>query len=120
MNIQHEIHPNGIPVIQISGRLAGQETRKIREKLQPIINTSSALVFDCSKLEYIDSSGLGVLLKELKLAISRNGDLRLAGLLVKVQMMLEITRADKIFKIYPTVDEAVASFNSNTLQSEGM
>ncbi len=120
MNIKHVIHTNGIPVIQISGRLAAQETRKIREKLQPLINVSSTLVIDCSKLEYIDSSGLGVLLEGLKLAISRQGDLRLAGLLAKVRMMLEITRADKVFKIYPTVDEAVDSFNRNTLQSEGM
>ncbi len=118
MDIKHEIYPNGIPVIQIHGRLAGLETRKIRETLQPLIKVSGKLIIDCSRLEYIDSSGLGVLLEGLKMAISRKGDLRLAGLLAKVQMMMEITRADKIFNIYPTVDEAVVSFNSNNLQSE--
>jgi anti-sigma B factor antagonist len=111
---------NNVQILKLTGRLAGAEVRNIQKILTDHLKTSNNLIVDCSELEYMDSSGLGALIFGLKSAMARGGDLRLATILAKVKMMLEITRADKIFKIYPTVDEAVASFETTITTSEGV
>jgi anti-anti-sigma regulatory factor len=42
---------------------------------------------------------------------SIEGDLRLAGLTARARSILEVTRLDRIFQIYPQAAQAVASFN---------
>jgi anti-sigma B factor antagonist len=120
MEVEHQTHNNNVQVLKITGRLAGSEVKKIQQGLPIHLKSSNKLIIDCSELEYMDSSGLGALISGLKLAISQKGDLRLACILTKVRMLLEITRADRIFKIYPTVDEALASFETNNVQNEGV
>jgi len=111
---------NSVQILKLTGRLAGAEVRATQEMVTDYLKRSNKLVIDCSELEYMDSSGLGALIFGLKSAMAQGGDLRLATLLAKVKMMIEITRADKIFKIYPTVDEAVASFDRTITTSEGV
>jgi len=110
MKTQLSERDNNVQVLKITGRLAGEEVRGIQKKLPVYLTASNKLVIDCSELEYLDSSGLGALISSLKSAISGGGDLRLASVPNKVRMMLEITRADRIFRIYQTVDDAVSSY----------
>jgi anti-sigma B factor antagonist len=65
------------------------------------------VVIDLSDVEFIDSAGLGLMIAVLKRVSERGGDLKIAGLQKKVRMVLEITRAHKVFDIFDSVDEAV-------------
>ena len=65
------------------------------------------VVLDCDGIDFIDSSGLGVLIAVLKRVTEHGGDLKLARLPKKVRMVFEITRAYKIFQICDTVEEAL-------------
>lgn len=120
MNIEVHSRDNNIQVVQLAGRLAGDEATNTHVLLCQYLQTSNQIILDCNKLEYVDSSGLGILIDCLKLALSKKGDLRLTGIVKKVRMLMQITRADRVFKIYSTVDDALASFEIEPFRSEGV
>jgi len=82
----------------------------IKSKLNEIIqNGGEKIVIDLSSLEFIDSSGLGAMVSVLK-KIGMPGKVKLCGVKDGVRSILELTRLDKVFPIYHSVKEAVASF----------
>ena len=58
------------------------------------------LVFDFGEVTYIDSAGVDLLLSCMEAAIKNNGDLKLASVSSSVQVMLEMTRVDRLFEIF--------------------
>lgn len=55
--------------------------------------------FDCTDLEFLDSSGLGALISIQKLANGRNGQLRLLSPKPGIVQVLELTRLHRVFSI---------------------
>ncbi len=55
--------------------------------------------FDCSALDFVDSSGLGALISMQKLANGRGGKLRLLSPKSAVVQVLELTRLHRVFEI---------------------
>lgn len=66
------------------------------------------LIVNLSKVEYLDSTGLGVLIGGLKRLREAEGNLVLVGPGMRILRIFEITGLDKIFDIYPTEEEAAA------------
>ena len=107
-------------IVKISGRLVSGETGELARILETSMKKTNIIVVDCRELEYMDSTGLGALVKGLKAVMELSGDLRLAGVLPKVKMLLELTRADKVFQLFPSVADALASdVSSNDNLSAG-
>ncbi|MEL7026048.1 MAG: STAS domain-containing protein [Pseudomonadota bacterium] len=63
------------------------------------------LILDMSKVEFVDSSGLGAIVAVLKEKDEAKG-LALAGLTLGVEKVFRLTRMDSVFTIYPDVDDA--------------
>lgn len=81
-------------------------------KLQDYINAGRIkLVLDLESIEYIDSAGLGEIVRAMKRAREAGGDLRLCGVHGQVGKIIEITGLNKAIAVYPTREEAVASWN---------
>ena len=59
----------------------------------------------------MNSSGLGMLIAALSSVRNGGGDLRLARVGERVHALLVITKLAAVFKQFPTLDEAVTSFN---------
>jgi len=109
MNITYA--KNGqIQIVKLAGRLAGSATAAVRQGLATQLDDGSCLIIDCSALDYMDSSGLGVFVSSLRKAVVKGGDIRLAALMPKVRMLLELTRVDKVFHTYANVEDALTSF----------
>lgn len=70
------------------------------------------VVLDLSRLQYIDSSGLGTFVKLMKDARKEGGDIRLANPLKEVQKVFELTRLNRVFDICEDVDSACERFCS--------
>ncbi len=66
------------------------------------------LIVNLSQVEYLDSTGLGVLIGGLKRLREHEGSLVLVGPGMRILRIFEITGLDKIFDIYPTEQEATA------------
>ena len=66
------------------------------------------VVINLSKVEYLDSTGLGVLIGGLKRMREAGGNLSLVGPGMRILRIFEITGLNKIFDIYATEEEASA------------
>lgn len=75
-----------------------------------IICTSAVkeLVLDLSSVEFCDSSGLSSLLFAERQMRENGGRVKLAGLTNNVASLIKISQLDRVFSIYPTVDDALA------------
>jgi anti-sigma B factor antagonist len=69
----------------------------------------SRLVVDLSRVTYIDSSGLAVLIRAMQDVEEYGGRFALAGLDDNVRSIFETARVDQVFLIYPHVDAALAA-----------
>jgi anti-sigma B factor antagonist len=67
-------------------------------------------VVDLQDVEYMSSAGLRELVSALKQVNKKEGDLRLANPSARVMEVLELAGLDSIFKIFPTLSEAIGSF----------
>lgn len=65
------------------------------------------VVLDLSKVDFIDSSGLGAIVASMK-QMGGKRRLDLAGLTPTVDKVFRLTRMDTVFALFPTVDDAVA------------
>jgi anti-sigma B factor antagonist len=67
------------------------------------------IVLDLSRVDFIDSSGLGAIVAAMK-HIGADRKLALAGLTPTVQRVFQLTRMDSVFSVFPTLDGALAEF----------
>lgn len=102
------------PVIasRLPEKLDQREGKTFLVELQPLLDVDRPrLVLDCSRLRTIDSAGIEILLQCLDEAMKRNGDVKLAALSPVSTAALELMRADRVFEIFETVQEAIQSFD---------
>ncbi|QQR75661.1 MAG: STAS domain-containing protein [Holophagales bacterium] len=82
-----------------------------RDYLKKLVEAgASRLVIDLSAVSFIDSSALGALLTALKAARSAGGDVKLSGMTPAVQTIFELTRLFRVFDVFPSAEQAAASF----------
>lgn len=67
------------------------------------------LVIDLSQVKYMDSSFIGALVAGLKHVLTKHGEMTLVNVQSDVLALFELTRLDKVFKIYTTVSDAIKS-----------
>ncbi len=66
------------------------------------------VVLDLTDVEFIDSSGLGAIVASMK-QLGSERRLDLAGLHPFVEKVFRLTRMDTVFKLYPTLDDALTA-----------
>lgn len=90
--------------------LDANNTKEFKENIAPILDTNLKVAFDLSKLEFVDSSGLGAILSCLRKLNSEGGDLKLFGVTKPVRALFELVRMHRIFDIFNTKEEAIKAF----------
>lgn len=81
---------------------------RFREDLMALIaQGNSRLIIDLNRVDFIDSSGLGVLVSLMK-AVGGNANLAICNMKDSVFSVFRLTRMDKIFTIVPTEADALA------------
>lgn len=104
MDMTHRIE-NGIDVLELTGRFDAYEVPTVVTWFEEHPDVKYVVV-NLGGVEFIDSSGLSTLVKGLKRCRQNGGDLYLCNLLQAVLIILELTRLDKAFNLFP--DEAAA------------
>jgi anti-sigma B factor antagonist len=110
--LEHE-QAGDVTVVTIRSELDAGSAPRFKEVLEGLLGDGTdRIAMDLSRLDYVDSAGLGVLVSTLKMLRARGGDLRLFGLKDSVRMIFDLTRLSKVFRIFPGREEALASFGS--------
>jgi len=103
-------------IAALIGRIDSKNSSELITSFALWQQQTSLFVFDCAMLDFIDSSGLGAIVSCLRKAIEHNGDLKLANLSPKVSMVFEITKAKKLFSMFPDTGSAIQSFEINSTE----
>jgi anti-anti-sigma factor len=103
----------GSAVVVPAGRIDHASADAFSTALQPHLERCRAgeppLVIDMRAVDYISSVGLRVLMVAAKQAEAQAGRIAIAGLTPMVREVFEISRFDMLFRIFDSVDQAVAA-----------
>ncbi len=100
-------HPNVLP---LEGEIDLHVSPGIAASLSTMVaQRPKQLIVDLSRVSYIDSSGLAVLIEAMQNVAQYDGKFALAGLQDSVRPIFEIARLDQVFRIFPDVEAALAA-----------
>jgi len=115
MRINTEILDEGqVAAISFRGdNLDASNAKLFKDAVQPLLESHQTIMFDMSGLNFVDSTGLGSLLSCLRTMNNKEGQLILFAMNKPVQALFELVRMHRIFSIYATKEDALASLQSN-------
>ena len=99
-------------IIALEGKvMGGPDATTFHGKLHEFIGGGTKkVVIDLGKVEWMSSVGLGMLISAMTAMKNAKGELKLANVTQSIESLLTITRLITIFKVYDSVDEALAAF----------
>ncbi len=104
-----------IVVVEFSGRftLATAESQRIESLLNKLLREhKEKLIFDLTGVERMDSTGVGILVYCFPTVNRAGGRLRLVDARGTVLKEFEVTRLNRIFRVYPSVEAACKGFTT--------
>lgn len=97
---------DGMAVLALRGEVDVYTAPKLKSSLIDLVDEGKfEIVVDLSEVDFIDSSGLGVLVGGLKRVKSREGFIALVCSQENILKIFRITGLNKVFPIYPSLDE---------------
>ncbi len=102
----------GVVVISPQGKImGGPAATELHDRLHYLISQDKKrIVIDFSEVDWMNSTGLSILISALIAIRNNGGELKLANVTGKIKNLLEITRLTKVFERFDSVDKAVESF----------
>ena len=102
----------GVLILDLKGRITmGEEASSLRDKVSALNQQpGSKLVFNLGGVDYIDSTGLGVLVMSATSLRKGNGDVKLLNLNRRNIQLLVMTKLATVFEIFNDEQDAVNSY----------
>lgn len=105
-------HKDDVAVISIKGELDAKSSPELTQAFDNQINEGYVnFVADLKELDYSSSAGIRIFLGSARNSRQHGGDLRIAAVQPQVDRIFKLSKFEKIVKIFPSVDEAVTSYN---------
>ena len=103
---------NNIVILEPKGKImGGPDASLLHDKLYELIeNDRKKIVIDLSRVEWMNSTGLGILISSYTTLRNHEGELKLANVTDKIRSLLTITKLVTVFDSHDSVEEAVKSF----------
>ncbi len=101
-----------ITILQPKGYLTGGEETEELEKAISQLNAegSKHLVMNLSETQHLNSTALGVFIRARDQFIRRGGQVKLCSVDKRIENIFVITKLSMVFDVYPTEEQAIASF----------
>nr|WP_202513130.1 STAS domain-containing protein [Streptomyces sp. SID3343] len=100
----------GRTIVEVGGEIDVYTAPKLREQLVELVNEGQFhLIVDMEAVDFLDSTGLGVLVGGLKRVRAHEGSLQLVCTQERILKIFRITGLTKVFPIHPSVAVAIAS-----------
>jgi anti-sigma B factor antagonist len=107
--VSEETRDSGVDVVAVRGEIHVSTAPELSTRLAASLDRGvTSLVIDLSEVEFIDSTGLSVLLNVLRRVTQRGGSLVIVCTNPTVLRLFEITRLESTFEIVTTREEALA------------
>ncbi|MFI7426072.1 STAS domain-containing protein [Micromonospora sp. NPDC049836] len=97
-------------VLEVGGEVDVYTAPRLRERLLELIDGGARrVVVDLGRVDFLDSTGLGVLVGALKRLRSSGGSFALVCDKEPLLKIFRITALDQVFPLHPTVDAAISA-----------
>lgn len=104
---------DSVTVLRFDGDLGGSDEADLKKLFVDLRREAKdRVVVDMTRVGFMDSTVIGVLVWGMKNLREVGGDYRLFGLTPAVQRLFAVTRLDHAFRIFPGEEEAVRSFGA--------
>jgi anti-sigma B factor antagonist len=101
----------GVTVIELDGRLAGDEGRRLARQVRKLLaDGKTRFLVSVDRVSYVDSNGVGTLVRALTSAKAAGGDLRVIKPNERVQELLTLTNLGQILDVLESEEAGIASF----------
>src|SRR5215510_14598264 len=103
-----------VMILDLKGKITlGDGDELLKDKIASLIQQGrKKLVLNLGNVPYIDSAGLGELVRTYTTVSRQGGNLKLINLTKRIQDLLAITKLLTVFETYDTESEAVQSFSA--------
>ena len=103
---------DGVTIVDCSGRITlGEGSVVLRDTIDGLLGKGQKkILLNLGDVNYIDSSGIGELVRNYLTVIKSGGTLKVVGLSDKVEEILKITQLYKVFPEFPDEEAALKSF----------
>ena len=103
---------NQICIISIIGRLEASSAETFKKYFSAQSQDFLRIILNLSEMDFIDSTGLGVIVGCLRSVGEKSGKLCISELQSRPKMVFEITRATRIFDIFDNTQSAIDFFGN--------
>ncbi len=111
---------NGL-FIYLSGYIDTYNSGYFQKKITQVIEAGFInLIFNCSSLNYVSSTGIGSFTVFLKMVKPKGGDIVLLEIQPKVYEVFQLLGFSQFFNIKSTADEAIAFFSEGTIETSSI
>ncbi len=102
-----------VHILDCSGKITlGEGTMAVRNTVMDVLKDGhKKMILNLADVNYIDSSGIGELVRTYITVSSSGGQLKLLNLTKKIQELLQITKLLTVFQVYDSESAALASFS---------
>lgn len=105
-------------VLEVGGEIDVYTAPKLRERLIEMVNSGEKhVVVDLGRVEFLDSTGLGVLVGAHRRLRARDGSLNLVCPHDRLLKVFRITGLDNVFDIHGSVEEATAGGSAHAARA---
>ena len=111
MKLKSDRH-GSVVVIELKGKImGGPDSAVFRDELKRHLDEGvKRVIVDLGKVDWMNSSGLGILIGGLTTVKNSDGEMKLARVTEKIKSLLMITKLVQVFEAYDSVEDAIASF----------
>jgi anti-sigma B factor antagonist len=100
-----------VTIVRCNGRIvAGNETESLRAHIAWLLRDRRAIVLHLGDVGFIDSSGLGTMVRTLTSIRQARGDLKLCNVPEHVRKVLEMSHLTPLFDAHESEENAIAAF----------
>ena len=106
---------DGVTILDLKGKMTlGEGDELLKDKINSLIQQErKALLLNLEGVPYIDSAGLGEIVRTYTTVSRQGGSLKLLNLTKRITDLLSITKLLTVFETYDSEADAVRSFSSS-------
>lgn len=105
---------NDVMILEPRGKImGGPDAAMLHDRLHEFIKENKKrVIIDLSGVDWMNSTGLGILISGLTTMRNNGGDLKLANVTEKIESLLTITKLITVFENFDSLDQALESFKN--------
>lgn len=100
---------DGVTILEPKGKImGGPDATSLREVVRDLVNEDKKkIVIDLAEVDWMNSTGLGILISCLTTLKNSGGELKLSNVTDKIKSLLTITKLVTVFDAYDSTDDAI-------------